>query len=297
MKVLVIGATEAKAIEGSKLFEGKEGLRQGVRQYYPGSRRMPRLIQGLVVYHESGQDLGFAQKALANYANLPIKVTIGPNAAGAAAEKMGGKAFTIDTVGDAITFMTSTNNELSELIKKVFDSFDADGSGFIDIKELKAIAKDLGAEMTDAEADNCMKDLDYNKDGKISFEEFSDWWRSGRASFSPALKRLIGMKLKASKLLEGASATIKRVEEKKAEISDRYKDKLATSSIRVALNQFEESGLRLFAKLHIFSPSFKDLSKHFCALSGFASSDLFFVISLKVSGDADAHQKTVEETC
>jgi len=54
------------------------------------------------------------------------------------------------------------------MIKKVFDSFDADKSGFIDLGELKSVSKELGMDMTDAEADASLKDLDYNKDGKIS---------------------------------------------------------------------------------------------------------------------------------
>ena len=65
-------------------------------------------------------------------------------------------------------------------MKKVFDSFDKDKSGFIDIDELKNVSKELGKPLDAAELDDCMKDLDLNKDNKISFDEFSVWWLSGR---------------------------------------------------------------------------------------------------------------------
>ena len=60
-----------------------------------------------------------------------------------------------------------------------------------------------------------MKELDYNKDGKLSFDEFADWWKCGRRGVSPALRRMIQFKMKASNLLSKASSAIKSMEEKK----------------------------------------------------------------------------------
>jgi len=70
--------------------------------------------------------------------------------------------------------------ELSEIISKVFTSFDKDASGFIDSNELADVAKELGRPLDSAELEECLKDLDQNKDGKISLPEFSRWWLSGR---------------------------------------------------------------------------------------------------------------------
>ncbi len=70
--------------------------------------------------------------------------------------------------------------ELEEFMLKCFNSFDKDGNGFIEASELKAISKELGRELDSVEADECLKDMDINKDNKISYEEFSKWWLSGR---------------------------------------------------------------------------------------------------------------------
>jgi len=63
---------------------------------------------------------------------------------------------------------------------KCFTALDKDGNGFIDASELRTISKELGRELDSAEADECLKDIDINKDNKISFEELSKWWLSGR---------------------------------------------------------------------------------------------------------------------
>lgn len=65
-------------------------------------------------------------------------------------------------------------------MRKIFTAFDADASGYIDIGELSAVAKELGRELDAAELEECMKDLDQNKDNKISYDEFTQWWLSGR---------------------------------------------------------------------------------------------------------------------
>ena len=81
--------------------------------------------------------------------------------------------------------------EASDSIKKVFDSFDKDNSGSIDRAELKAMIAQVGIEMNDMDVYNMMMDLDRNKDGKISLEEFNAWWLTGRKGVTGTMSRLM----------------------------------------------------------------------------------------------------------
>ena len=71
-----------------------------------------------------------------------------------------------------------------DFVKKAFESFDVDKSGFIDPQELRAALtmlgirgkiknEDLGIEDADNDGTISLKDLDKNGDEKIDFEEFS----------------------------------------------------------------------------------------------------------------------------
>lgn len=62
----------------------------------------------------------------------------------------------------------------------MFTSLDTDKSGFIEKEELQAAVQNLGISMSPKDVNNMMTDLDKNKDNKISLEEFSSWWLTGR---------------------------------------------------------------------------------------------------------------------
>jgi Ca2+-binding EF-hand superfamily protein len=72
------------------------------------------------------------------------------------------------------TMMTTrpSDNELREEVHKVFITFDAQKTGFIALKDLRKVAKDLG-ELTD---DTILQDMidraDTDGDGVISEDEF-----------------------------------------------------------------------------------------------------------------------------
>lgn len=91
-------------------------------------------------------------------------------------------------------------------------------------------------------------------------------------------------------MLENASATIKKIEEKKAEISNRYQDKLATSSAHIGFNHFDEAGTLVSIKGHIFSPEYKERSKHFASLVETDTSKIFLVVSVKCKDVAIAQE-------
>ena len=59
------------------------------------------------------------------------------------------------------------------LIRKEFDKFDIDGSGYITKDELLYVVNSRkGAKISPEEAENLFENTDLNKDGKIDYEEF-----------------------------------------------------------------------------------------------------------------------------
>lgn len=64
--------------------------------------------------------------------------------------------------------------EQQQEIKEAFDSIDLDGSGKLDVEELKVAMKALGLDNRKDETDRIIQDMDKNKDGQISYEEFLD---------------------------------------------------------------------------------------------------------------------------
>jgi len=59
-----------------------------------------------------------------------------------------------------------------EEIKEAFDLFDTDGSGSIDVNELKVAMKALGMDAKSEEIRKLINDIDTDGDGTIDFDEF-----------------------------------------------------------------------------------------------------------------------------
>mmetsp|Transcript_12491 Transcript_12491/g.18675 ORF Transcript_12491/g.18675 Transcript_12491/m.18675 type:complete len:907 (-) Transcript_12491:83-2803(-) len=57
----------------------------------------------------------------------------------------------------------------------IFEEIDTDQSGFLDKAELKAVTVRLGEDFTDKEIKKIFKEMDTDKDGKISLQEFIAW--------------------------------------------------------------------------------------------------------------------------
>ena len=62
-------------------------------------------------------------------------------------------------------------------LRKVFDSFDSDGSGTISPGELSSAVQALGVRLPKDELRKVVVDVDVDNSGQISFEEFAAWWQ------------------------------------------------------------------------------------------------------------------------
>ena len=60
--------------------------------------------------------------------------------------------------------------------KEVFKRYDANNSGEMDVRELQQLVWSLGLQMDREAINNAMLDLDKNRNGTISFDEFWAWW-------------------------------------------------------------------------------------------------------------------------
>ena len=59
-----------------------------------------------------------------------------------------------------------------EEIMKAFKLFDDDNTGFITLKNLKRVAKELGENLTEEELQEMIDEADRNGDGQIDEDEF-----------------------------------------------------------------------------------------------------------------------------
>ncbi|CAG9321634.1 unnamed protein product [Blepharisma stoltei] len=69
------------------------------------------------------------------------------------------------------------DRKLHDIAKAAFDAVDADQSGFIDEPELRtvmcSVAGDIGMDApTDSDVRDVLRELDTNRDGRISLDEF-----------------------------------------------------------------------------------------------------------------------------
>ena len=58
-------------------------------------------------------------------------------------------------------------------LRNVFNLFDADGSGTINIDELSTALQTLGQKVTQEELQELMKEMDTDESGTVEFEEFA----------------------------------------------------------------------------------------------------------------------------
>ena len=62
--------------------------------------------------------------------------------------------------------------EMDEEMIEAFKTFDKNGNGFITIQEMKDVMHQYGEKLSDEDVQLMFEETDYDKDGKISFEDF-----------------------------------------------------------------------------------------------------------------------------
>lgn len=247
-KVLIIAQNQANVDEGAKHFKGTF-LCKGV---YPGTKRFPSHYEAVVVFYSDESEINIISDLLTKYKDAPVKVFLG-NVAHGGAKSHNAETFTVADVSKAVAYINTQVSQLDEVMQKAFKAFDKDNSGFIDLNELGDVAKELGRPMDAAELEECMRDLDLNKDNKISFQEFRTWWLSGRQGLSRWMRTLLAFKLKAIKFADSVQSTVRSVVEE----SGASGAEISTSSLSININKVQHAGTSLNAKLMFLSPEIK----------------------------------------
>ena len=64
------------------------------------------------------------------------------------------------------------------LVRIVFEKYDKNGSGSLNVMELQELCYDFGTYLSTDDLRLAMRDLDTDGDGMLSYEEFMVWWRT-----------------------------------------------------------------------------------------------------------------------
>ena len=109
-----------------------------------------------------------------------------------------------------------------------------------------------------------MQDLDQNKDGKISYDEFKKWWLAGRQGLSPWMRRLLAFKIRTNKFFGTIQGTLGDV------LNDSTADNidLATNTVSLNLNKVEHAGTTVNVKVLLLS---NDVKQEFIRLKALHS--------------------------
>ena len=125
---------------------------------------------------------------------------------------IGAKHTTMNEDSDSrIQFVLDLDDQLSSLMKQVFEDIDTNQSGYIDMNELSNAAKSLGHDLTPNELKIVFDELDTNKDQKISFPEFNKWWKSGRMGKGRIMSNLVNYEIRAKSFLRRASSDLEEI--------------------------------------------------------------------------------------
>lgn len=79
-------------------------------------------------------------------------------------------------------------------IQDVFDAIDSNENGFLEEEELEEVAAVLGFNMTAEQVDKAFTEMDREKKGRVSIDDFTAWWtKSPNSPFRKKLSERLGL--------------------------------------------------------------------------------------------------------
>jgi hypothetical protein len=192
--------------------------------------------------------------------------------------------------------LIKAEKELNDLLLSVFKNFDKSGDGFINLSEMETLCRELGVDVTHSDFHETLVSLDVNHDNKISFEEFSDWYKNGRQC-SKLMENLILMRIATSSFLNSwtNSPYLQNLKEK-VEYLKKEKRELINSFLSLNMEQVKQQPEVMLSFDGYFGGEFKEtISKSYVQNyeEGLKSTDFFLIVEfqLKDPSKTDKIQK------
>lgn len=141
-------------------------------------------VEAVIIFVDNLEEFQKIKPEVTRYGAIPIRVLVSKDknlAANSYSDQI--KAYFFNKESDSKSLkekLDEWDKEELKKIKNIFQTYDVDGSGFIDANEMANIATSMGE---DPKTDNfklSMLALDFNSDNTISFTEFISWWKIGR---------------------------------------------------------------------------------------------------------------------
>jgi hypothetical protein len=236
MSVLVVAKDLAEADKQHVAFK-KLCTECSIKSTFVGDSTVYNRFEAVVVVADDQDDLDLMSDALVRYHNCPVVAFVG-------SDIKPDEEFTTAKVVSSEGIPAHLQSEVTKVkaqIKTIFESFDKDNSGFIDKDELKGVAAGLGLDMGNLEADNMIRDLDLNKDGMISPDEFNLWWLAGRKGSTGTMSQLLAAKFGGKEFAGKLGDSFKELA-KQAQQGAAYKSKKSSVEFHFNGANEEKSG-------------------------------------------------------
>ena len=145
--------------------------------YYSFSSNTPLSIDSLIFYINTNIDLEIVKILIKKHSNIPIKIIITDL-----------KMTSLENVaiipkGEIYTLWSHLfiqQSNLERMLREIFDDFDKDHNNEINNEEFYESLQRLDPRLTQADTNKIFQSIDMDSDGRVSFNEFSFWWKRGR---------------------------------------------------------------------------------------------------------------------
>lgn len=278
-KILVIGSNEEYAKSTTKWLSGTEVEFRGVywtqydnvkvALYYTWPNDELDLHQNTIgidavcVALENESQWDDLKKEVFNFPAVTVRLLISESENGKNQAKQIKGEFLQRTDNNAIDIIGQLSSmDISEFerLYGLFNKYDFDQSGTVDIKEMKSMASELNIEQNKAFEDS-IKALDVNHDEQLNIEEFLHWYKIGRVHSLP-ISKIYELQSYVNSLV---SNTINFNEFAKDVVNEELASKKNLNSIKIFLDsdKLEDIVTRIQGRICLGGPTRLDAAKNF----------------------------------